>query len=570
MKAERPRKALSGLRSLKRCACAAASAVGRSSRARAVLDGRSSVRKRPEPRHAAAWPTSPGGKAPHQHQAEAIDEPGGGQRRCDRKDREHRNPGRAAETGDRLGRAGDAEKHPADDEAEIDDELREDRRHPEHDRGTEQEQEGRGLRCRAGRDRGADQHEARGDRERSARSGPHEGAAKIEARGRGSERTVAKGGCEARDLARDPRGGLLIAGELRRIERLLQHAQRRVGRVMSAVPCRPLEGERRIGCRFGVAQPFDRRQDLFPRHGAGARRTAEERDEAGAIEAFGEPQGLAPMAGLDQSLDRVQRKIPDRLRPGLRRVGLAQGLRDRLRRAAVAPAELGEPRRQVRPMRPEEAFQRCRRRLGQDARLEDALARLGRHLGQPRFGLPADELVALPDAPHRPVQTPAEGGAQGEADARIAAQDLREAFLIEAKQLAVAVGDHACRARLAGQQRHLAEAAARPQRRDPKLAVGAGAADKHPEGALRDDVEAVARLALDAGGLALAEADAVEIGRELRQRDAVEPGEQVGSGKELGRAPPACGLFVFPPHARDWPRPGRTRSRSSAPSIRTG
>jgi hypothetical protein len=62
MKADSPRNALSGLRSLKRCDCAAANAVGRIKRVRAVLDGTISVNPRPEARHAAPCANKPFGR----------------------------------------------------------------------------------------------------------------------------------------------------------------------------------------------------------------------------------------------------------------------------------------------------------------------------------------------------------------------------------------------------------------------------------------------------------------------------------------------------------------------------
>src|SRR4030095_4540563 len=118
--------------------------------------------------------------------------------------------------------------------------------------------------------------------------------------------------------------------------------------------------------------------------------------------------------------------------------------------------------------------------------------------------------------------------AERQANAWVTAHQLRKAVLIEAKQLAIAVGQHSRRAWLAGEERHLSKTCATPQRGDTNLTRVMFAADENAECALGDEVKAVAHLALPAGRAVFDEADGIEIGRQLGQGHPIDAREQIG------------------------------------------
>jgi hypothetical protein len=224
-------------------------------------------------------------------------------------------------------------------------------------------------------------------------------------------------------------------------------------------------------------------------------------------------------------------------------------------------------------VRAEQALQRGRRGFRQEGRVQDTIARVRREPSEVALDLSADDLVALLDAAQGSVQTPAQGGAQREPDARIAADHLGEALVVKAKQLALAFGDDRRRAGLTGEQRHFSEAVARPERRDPQPRPGLRVPDEHAEAAVGHKIEAVASLALDAGGLASGEGDSVKVGGDFGEGDAIEPGEEAGFGQKIGRAPAARGLFLsvalVSQHVYGRPAPW-SRSMTSARNLGPG
>ena len=160
--------------------------------------------------------------------------------------------------------------------------------------------------------------------------------------------------------------------------------------------------------------------------------------------------------------------------------------------------------------------------------------RVGRQTCQVRLHHLGQRLAGLGQAA-RGVPDPAtQRGAECESDLRVAAQEVDEAVPIESEQLARADGAHGRGSRLAGQERHLAEAGAPTQGGDALVSGTLLAVHEDVEAAFRDEEEAVADVALDAGGLAVGVDDAVEVGGELRQGDPIETGEQVSLCEQLG------------------------------------
>jgi hypothetical protein len=132
------------------------------------------------------------------------------------------------------------------------------------------------------------------------------------------------------------------------------------------------------------------------------------------------------------------------------------------------------------------------------------------------------------------VRTPkplAQRSRQRQADLWLAAHEVQEAATLQPEHLGRRLRSNASRARPAGQQGHLAERRPRAQRVDAAL-VALGRRDIHSEGALDDKVEGVARISLlDHRGAGL-HGHGLEMGGQLRERAAIEPGEEVDPGQD--------------------------------------
>jgi hypothetical protein len=125
----------------------------------------------------------------------------------------------------------------------------------------------------------------------------------------------------------------------------------------------------------------------------------------------------------------------------------------------------------------------------------------------------------------------AQRSCQRQADLRLPSHEVQEAGALQPEHLGRRLRPHGGRAWPAAQQCHLAERSARPQGVDTTL-VSLVRRDVHAESALDDQVERVARTTLVDHRHAGVHGHDFEMGGQLRERDAIEPGEEIHLGQD--------------------------------------
>ncbi len=131
------------------------------------------------------------------------------------------------------------------------------------------------------------------------------------------------------------------------------------------------------------------------------------------------------------------------------------------------------------------------------------------------------------------AQPLAQRGGDGERDGRLAAHEGQEAVARELQDRACPLGADGRRARLAGEQGHLAEEVAGREPPDAHRAALVLGGDVGGERAVGDDVEAVARVALPEHLAAGRHLERLEVRGQLGEIDAVEPREQTRPGEQI-------------------------------------
>ena len=124
----------------------------------------------------------------------------------------------------------------------------------------------------------------------------------------------------------------------------------------------------------------------------------------------------------------------------------------------------------------------------------------------------------------------------------ILTEELKELLAIEPEDLPRGLRADRRRSRLVDEERELAEVMAGADRVDAVLA--APIAREDTERPAHDDVQAVGGIALIADDVAGRECHRDHVPRQSRQRDAIEPREQINGAETL------AALFVVRPHRR--------------------
>ena len=343
---------------------------------------------------------------------------------------------------------------------------------------------------------------------------------------------------ESRDLGGEARPVVAIRGAERSAERPPEHVQG-AGRIAAgAVEGRPPQREIGVVERRFVAEALDPPSSAIGREGRHRAKRARQR--------------LAERAGVGMGSQDAERRVPfpgrgqprgERLRPASHSGGvlvspepLAEDVAHD--RAASAPdaegREIGgDGARAIAEQSAE------RGRLFQEARFQDRLAALRR---QPlERGLDPRRQRLLLDEPD-PVgggQSAAQHAGDRQEAGRFGVHERLEALPVEAEHVARRLRADRGRARLARQQRHLAEEVPGAEPVDPS----GGAAgrivhvDAQPSGG--EDEEAVAGLALAADGVAFLEDEGIEVGGELGEGDPIDLREERDPGEGVLQAGPA-------------------------------
>src|SRR5262249_51102775 len=109
-----------------------------------------------------------------------------------------------------------------------------------------------------------------------------------------------------------------------------------------------------------------------------------------------------------------------------------------------------------------------------------------------------------------------------------------EAVAAETQHFAIAFGANRRRPRLTCEERHLTDRIADSPRRQAGFSSLSRSDSVDAEGPAADDVQCVALLPLPAQLGAVRHRDRIEVGGDLRERDAVEPGEHLNLTEESG------------------------------------
>ena len=128
----------------------------------------------------------------------------------------------------------------------------------------------------------------------------------------------------------------------------------------------------------------------------------------------------------------------------------------------------------------------------------------------------------------------AEPGGDRERDGGLLGHQSEKPAPLEAERLGCPVGPHGGRARPVRQEGDVPERRAPASRREPPIDAGIRRPDVVAERPVEHDVEGVPGIALAEDDLTRAEADVLEVRRQLGEGDPVEPGEQRHGRQDVG------------------------------------
>lgn len=163
--------------------------------------------------------------------------------------------------------------------------------------------------------------------------------------------------------------------------------------------------------------------------------------------------------------------------------------------------------------------------------MQHALASDGREPSKLLIEAALDDPVLLDDRLVGCAQAAAERRRDAQRDLRLLPGQVQEPAALQAQEVAVGVRPHRRRPWLAGEERHLAEAVARSEDAEARLAGAVGDAGVDAERPASHDVQAVGRIPLPDHRLTCRDRQRLHVRRQPGQGDAVERREQVGAGK---------------------------------------